>query len=353
MTQQHPTSSANAPKTAEEVPAQKDRTLQGFIGLLFFGVLIGGGIWAAQNEKIPGFPKKPVPDVVHTSAYQPNAPTKIKEEPSVSPNVEVAELLALQEQAKRVRLALRKDINALEAQFAEITQRLDSLQSTVENLQNNAITSTANAEAPGNAAMQADLTALNEKIAALQQDYETRSHRYVTQLQINQLLDAIAVRLREGESYAADMRQLMLLAGDSGLNEDALNNLAMHADEGAPSLAKLIDSFDEAAQTAVPASLAAKENPNFSDEVRGHLSRVVTIRRIEADATDDSDEAQIIRAETELHMGNVDMALTHLAQLSDATREIFAPWVSEAEAYLAAQDALAQLKNALTQTRAE
>jgi hypothetical protein len=132
-----------------------------------------------------------------------------------------------------------------------------------------------------------------------------------------------------------------------------LNSLSTYADDGAPSLAKLMDAFDEAVNIAVPASIAAKENPSFADELRGHLSRVITIRRVSADVSDDSDEAQIARAETELRMDNVDMALAHIEQLSDPTREIFAPWTHEAEAYLAAQDAMAQLKNALTQTRAE
>lgn len=347
MTEKHPTSPKDhTTNVADEVSAPKSIVLKSFLWMLFFAALIGGSVWVAQNFSASDYVNKPEHPAEQISTYTP--PT-----PAITPvqQPEVAELQEKLEQAKRVRLALRRDINTLKTQLAEVTQRLDSLQSTVENLQMAPVTGIIQPLA--SSVTQAEVATLNEKIATLQQDYEAKNQRYLARLQISQLFDSIAVRLRDGESYDSDMRQLMLLAADSGLNHEALETLSTYADDGAPSLAQLIDLFDEAAQEAVPASLAAKENPSFSDEMRGHLSRVVTIRRINADTTEDSDEAQIARAETELHMGNVDMALTHLEQLSDTPRELFSPWVSAAESHLAAQDALTQLKNALMQTRAE
>jgi hypothetical protein len=340
MTQKKDTPASGTPSTDAKPasPAPKKRILWPW-WLLLLAIAILAGIAYTSN--------KPSSETT-TTPYVPNANENIQAVPADESGI--TELHANQQHAKKVRLALRADVDANSRRLEELARQVQALADTIANQQPSAGTPAAAAE---DTATLEQVEALRQQIAELRQTYAQDSARYATRIRLSQQLDAIAARVRDGETYADALTRLRNDAGDSGLDEAMLDVLAAHAEEGAPTLSDLMEAFDETMQAALPASLITKPDQDITDTLRGRLSHIVSIRKLEVDAGDDSDEAQLTRAEAELQAGNVAMALTHLSQLSDAPRVLFDAWRSEAEAYLDVQDALASLKSALSQPRAE
>lgn len=340
------TKQATAKPAADKDKAKPASRLRSWLIGPAMAAIIGGAAYYVLLEPAPT-----PPAAVATSHYKANA-TKADTLDTPQGNfteVELEELMEAQQQAKRARLALREDIKSNRQRLDELSQQMEELKQAFEQMHANGSNVSDGASiAQTNLAMH-EVAALRAEIENLKRTYNTDSKRYSERMQLTQLLDTIAAKARDGESYQPEMQQFLSYARNSGLNEQALSVLDTHAESGPPSLALLLERFNNTMEAALPVSLLTKENPTIADSLRGRLSHIVSIRKLDVDSEDNSDEAQLSRASAELQAGNVDMALTHLSQLSDATQELFSAWRGEAETYLDVQDALGTLRTALQQ----
>lgn len=197
------------------------------------------------------------------------------------------------------------------------------------------------------AKLNATVESLNARLDTLQKAYEEQSGISRARLETIQLAGRIQDKLESGESYEEEMTELTAMLGKEqhAIPRAAVLTLQETAKAGVPTLAALINDFAETSSMAVPVSLLNDGNASFADSLRARFGHLITIRKTDVDGDDDSDEANIARAEAELRAGNVDMAITHLEQLSDDTKQLFAAWLKQANSYLDSRNALDDLKN--------
>lgn len=320
---------ATPPITQASPASIKQPASSGMRGLYWFlGTLaaVGIGVWAIQQ----GYISLPGEEI--------SAPV------SAAPPREDTSLADLQNAFE----ASNRSVQALQSQVRRLEERVQTL-SNAQATPQPAAAQAALPPAVDNSAiakLEASLTDLNGKLETLQTNYKKQHSVNTARLEAMQVADEIEDDLRTGEAYEQPFQKLRALAEPANMPESPLRTLGAYASKGVSPLSTLIEGFEEAARLAVPISLSAASNPSTADKMRTRLAHIVTIRKIEVDEEDNSDEAQIARAEAELRVGNVDMALTHLEQLSADPKVIFAAWREQANAYLDAREALIQVKAA-------
>lgn len=337
MTEQNTTSS-NATTEA----TAKSRSGSGLFWLIVVGGTFIGGIWALES----GF----LDMVLQTEEEFPRPVETRQESISAQPspaNNEIFQLLQEQKHTQKLVETQRRELRRLDERLQQLAQQMETLAKTTASAAMQGPAVIQNGE--NAAAVQSGLQQLEQRLESLQADYQRNTRRYAARLELSRLADELDTRLREGVAYEDYMPRLRKLARESGMELPALDTLAPYASEGVPTLAGLLDRFDETLELALPVSLSRKETSGFGEALRQRLSHIVTIRRVDIEPTDDSDEAHLARTENELQMGNVELALTHLQQTSGTVYDLFAPWRQQAKIYLAVQDAVKQLKAAALQ----
>lgn len=201
---------------------------------------------------------------------------------------------------------------------------------------------------PSYQALLTTVQTLNNRLDTLQTAYEEQSGISRTRLTVLRVIDRLRDKLDSGAAYEDEIKELNKLLQEG--EEDAIPRAALHtleenAKNGIATLATLIDDFEEVSSLAVPVSLLSEKEPTFTDTLRAKLGHLISIRKTDVDSNDDTDEANIARAEAELRVGNVDMAITHLLQLSQEPKQLFKKWIKEANAHLAAHGAVADIQS--------
>lgn len=337
MTEQNTTSSNNA---ETEAPA-KSRNGKGLFWLIVVGGTFIGGIWALESGFL---------DTLLQTEEELSRPTETLQKPAASKPSSNSEIFQLRQEQKRTQNLLEtqhRELRRFDERLQQLTQQVETLAKTTVSAPTPNPAMIQNGEAA--IAVQSNLQQLEQRLESLQTGYQRSTQRYASRLGLARLADDLDTRLREGVAYEDYMPRLRKLARELGTDLPALDTLAPYASEGAPTLTSLLDSFDETLELALPESLSAKETTSFGETLRQRLSHVVTIRRVDIEPTDDSDEAYLARAENELQTGNVELALTHLQQTSGTVYDLFTSWRQQAKAYLAVQDAVEQLKAAALQ----
>lgn len=337
--------------TETQSPA-KPRGGKGLFWLIVLGGTLIGGFWALES----GF----LDTILQTEEDLPPPPAEetVQETAASTPSLSTGEIIQLiQEQKRTQKLAetQRRDLRRLDERLQQLTQQVDALAKTAASAPSHDPAQGPAIVQNGEAAMavQSGLLQLEQRLESLQADYRRSTRQYAARLELAKLVDELATRLREGVAYEDYMPRLREAARKSGMELDALDSLAPYASDGAPTLASLLDSFDETLELAIPVSLSSKEASGFGETLRQRLSHIVTIRRVEIEPSDDSDEASLARAESALQEGNVEGALTHLQQTSGTVYDLFAPWRQQAKGYLAVQDAVEQMKTTILQPVAQ
>ena len=118
--------------------------------------------------------------------------------------------------------------------------------------------------------------------------------------------------------------------------------LAPLAQEGAPTRAALAGELSDIASQVATASRAPDKNASFMDRAFYAFSRVVTVRRIDANAT--GMDAVLSKAERAAADGDLESALVLLDRLPDPTKAVLAPWREKAERRIQIDEHIAALR---------
>ncbi|MGH7024950.1 MAG: COG4223 family protein [Caulobacteraceae bacterium] len=118
--------------------------------------------------------------------------------------------------------------------------------------------------------------------------------------------------------------------------------LAPLAQEGAPTRAALAADLDDLGAQIATAARAPGRNASFMDRALYAFSRVVTVRRIDANAT--GVDAVLARAERAADDGNLERAVALLDTLPDPTKAVLAPWRDKAERRIEIDQHIAALR---------
>jgi hypothetical protein len=200
--------------------------------------------------------------------------------------------------------------------------------------------STATAATPAPIAQDADSsTAPSSDIASRVQRLENGQTRIANAaagaLAAASLSDAAAKPAPFSNDLAAVSR---LLPG----SPDALA-LSPLAQEGAPTRAALAAELTDIASQVAAASRAPGKNASFMDRAFYAFSRVVMLRRIDANAT--GMDAVLAKAERAADDGDLEGTVVLLDRLPDPTKAVLAPWREKAERRIQIDEHIAALRS--------
>jgi uroporphyrinogen-III synthase len=153
-------------------------------------------------------------------------------------------------------------------------------------------------------------------------------------LALGQLRDA----LRFSEPFATELQAVRgLMPSDDPLAE-AVAPLAEHAETGVPTREELRARFEPMARAVVVASY----DESWSGRLMSRVSEAVSVRPV-GDVEGDSARARVARADNDLMHQDLAGAVEELQGLEGDAAAAAAAWVSEAQARLAAEQALSAL----------
>ncbi|HLI10269.1 MAG TPA: uroporphyrinogen-III synthase [Alphaproteobacteria bacterium] len=230
---------------------------------------------------------------------------------------------------------------ALERSFAELAAR-PAGNGEADAAQLKALSDQVAALKGENATLAQQAIALGQRLAALesqaQQNREADSHRAAFMLAVGQLEQA----LTRSAPYDQPLAAVAALGRDDKDIAEALAALKPRAATGVPTVEELAIRFDGVSVAAAQAVLEPAQ-PGWMGKVLSKLSRLVVIRRTDSADAGDSPGAVLARAETLVHKGDLAAAANLLGSLKGAPAKAVAPWLADARARLAADDALKTL----------
>ncbi len=224
------------------------------------------------------------------------------------------------------------------AQVAGLEQEVARLQSRVEGLQGELAGQPAAADAESVAALQGQVAELSGRLEEVSQ----RARQAATAqagdsgfaLALGQLRDA----LRFAAPFAAELQAVRALMPAEDPLTEALAPLAAHADTGVPTRDELRARFEPMARRVV----AASYDESWSGRLMSRISEAVSVRPV-GDVEGESARARIARADADLGREDLAGAVAELQGLEGEAAAAAQPWLGDAEARLAAEQALAEL----------
>jgi hypothetical protein len=196
------------------------------------------------------------------------------------------------------------------------------------------------------------LDTLAETVEQVQNRLVTSEDRRTRAATLALIVAQLDTALDGGEPFRELLDGLRALGVDDRAVLDAIGTLDAAAASGVPSLPELRNSFDRSANEIVHAA-RAPDGDGLLDQAAGNLMRLVTVRPVGPDVKGDTAAARVARAEAALAEGDLAAAVAELEGLEGAAAEAAAPWLAEARARLAAQEALAALQDRATRLLSE
>jgi hypothetical protein len=150
--------------------------------------------------------------------------------------------------------------------------------------------------------------------------------------------------LSGGQPFQQDLQAVRALnIADTGVTQP-LDAVAPYAAKGIPTRAQLTDRFEPLAGEIVRADIRGEGN-GWIDSAVGKLSTLVTVRREGGGVVGTTSDAVVARAEAALSEGNLAKAVEELSTLQGPAAQTAGPWLADAKARLAADQAARQLND--------
>ncbi|MGC2855939.1 uroporphyrinogen-III synthase [Novispirillum sp. DQ9] len=156
-----------------------------------------------------------------------------------------------------------------------------------------------------------------------------------------------ALQLREavaaGRPFDAELRSLAAVAPQGVDIAAAAKDFAAHADSGIVPLVVLRQRLAAQGEEIIRAAARPDEGDGWWNRTVDRALSVVSVRRTDGEAVGDGTAAIVSRAEQRLAAGNLAAAVGELGALQGGPAEAAAPWLRDARAHLAAEEAVADL----------
>ena len=148
--------------------------------------------------------------------------------------------------------------------------------------------------------------------------------------------------LQRGGPFIIALNQLERSSGDDALIAEQITTLKPLADQGAPTIEKLRQSFPVMAQEAVQAA-TDDHSGSVLDATWANIKKLIPIRRVDA-AGEESLEGRLVTAENALEHDDLDAAITALQGVDgDHASVAVADWLAAAENRQILNSAIASL----------
>lgn len=183
---------------------------------------------------------------------------------------------------------------------------------------------------------ESDLAAAKEAAAKVEQDAATAE----AEAQARAALQFVSAALISGEPYSDALSTL----SSSGANIP--DSLTSQADTGIPTLLVLQESYPDAARAALSASRQAEAPEGVTNRFIGFLQAQTGARSLTPREGDDAD-AVLSRAEAALRDGDLSTVLTELGSLPEAGQAAIADWIAQAKSRADAEEGVTTLQAAI------
>lgn len=218
---------------------------------------------------------------------------------------------------------------------AQLTEQLGQVQQRVD---------AVGSEAQAAGALRQDVDALKQELAAVNQAVETRRDAATAAQALVLAAGQLRSALAAGQPFQQELQAVRAVASGDAQVTQPLEAVAGYAAKGVPTQPQLTDRFSAMTSDIVRADNQGEGN-DWVEQVTGKIATLVTVRRSGGDAVGDGASAVVARAEAALQAGNLGGAVNELAALKGPAAQVAAPWIADAKARLAANEAGQQLTN--------
>ncbi len=246
---------------------------------------------------------------------------------------------------------LRSSVEALrrlEEELAGVQGRLQDLSSTVGSVQGTTAQLSSRIDQLGQG-VEGEVSRLTERLDGVSARIQTLSAQLdrlqtldvdaqATILAIGELRDA----LERGQPFSGILPTLSRLVSDQPAAAEALESLTPYGERGIPTRVDLDARFGDMAEAVLQAAVEA-DGGGVLDRVRSQVQGLVSVRPVAGEVEGDSIDAMLARGEDRLDRGNLRGAVEALEGLEGAPADAAEPWLTDARARLAAEDAIATL----------
>lgn len=262
---------------------------------------------------------------------------KLEQRPASAPgNGGTVDVSALTQRidALEKRPAATPDTGAADAQKA-LADRLAALEQKV---------TAASGNAQAAQQLRGEVDALKQQVTSVNQAVSERQDAATAAQALVLAAGQLRASLSGGQPFQQDLQAVRALGiSDAGVTQP-LDSVAPYAAKGIPTRAQLTDRFQPLAGEIVRAEVRGEGN-SWIDSAVGKLSTLVTVRREGGGVVGTTADAVVARAEAALNAGNLAKAVEELSTLQGPAAQTAAPWLADAKARVAADQAARQLND--------
>ncbi|WP_448205258.1 mitofilin family membrane protein [Azospirillum sp. sgz302134] len=187
-----------------------------------------------------------------------------------------------------------------------------------------------------------EVDGLKQQLASVNQVVETRRDAATAAQALVLAAGQLRSALATGQPFQQELQAVRALGVNDPQVTQPLDAVAGYAAKGVPTQPQLADRFQSLSSDIVRADNQG-EGGDWVNQVTGKLATLVTVRRQGGGVVGDSAGAVVARAEAAVQEGNLAKAVEELGALKGPAANTAAPWVADAKARLAANQAGQQL----------
>ncbi len=236
--------------------------------------------------------------------------------------------------------AAKASLEELSAGLGRLEENRESLNSLKQRI-NRLEEAGAATGAGGNETLTAAVADISQRLGVLEetkpQSGASDTGAQAVVLAVGQLREALG----RSQPYSKELQALNVVLGDNAEMAGAVRALDLYADTGIPTLVSLRRRFASVAGEIVR-SAAARKGEGWVERTVNRLMSLVTIRRV---GNGDANTVDSIVARTEAYLegANLMAAVKEAETLAGLAAKAVAPWLNDARARLAAEQALTTL----------
>lgn len=339
-----PKSNTQASKTPPppKAPSSSGNSGALIVSILALVVAVGVGAWMYLQADIQGDPAIPSAEIATLSAR-----LQALEGASGSDSGE-----ALRQQFSADIADLRAEITRLVAaqsgsaapvvKIEGLESRLQATETKFDQGQRKATRDAAAAAAALSAATD-EIGQLRQQLVAQGENKSLAGQNTSAAVGIALAAGRLQRAMDRGGPYEEALTSLRALSAGNVETDAILDRLAGRAAAGIPTRDALVRSFPDAVRTAVAAA-SDETAGSWTDRTLQRVRNTVSIRRIGVDVAGDAPDAHIARAEAKALAGDLAGAVAELNGLAEPAASAVASWRGDAQARLAADEAVGQLE---------